>query len=55
MVTKEEFGQIIAEFEELRDMTMEEFSKLRTDIETMKETVDDIIRETKVNINKKIG
>ncbi|MBR9692269.1 hypothetical protein GOV06_05800 [Candidatus Woesearchaeota archaeon] len=55
MVTKEEFGQFIAEVESFRDMFMEELAKLKTDIENIKDTLNDIAKETKVNVNKKIG
>jgi prefoldin subunit 5 len=55
MVTKEEFGQFIAEVESFRDLFMEELTKLKTEIENVKETLNDLVRETKVNVNKKIG
>ena len=55
MVTKEEFGQIIAEFESFRNLAIEEISNLKADIENLRETIDDIIKETKVNVKKKIG
>ena len=55
MVTKEEFGQFIAEFESFRDMFMEEISKLKSEIEDVKDTLNDIIRETKVSVSKRIG
>ena len=55
MVTKEEFGQIIAEFESFRDMTLEELTKLKTEIEKIQETVNDIAAAAKVNVKKRIG
>ena len=55
MVTKEEFGQFIAEFESFRDMAMEEMEKIKTDLEKLTETVNDLIKETKANVNRKIG
>ncbi len=55
MVTKEEFGQFIAEVESFRDMMIEEIAKLKTEIEDIRETVNDIAKETKVNVNRKIG
>jgi len=55
MVTKEEFGQIIAEFESFRDMMLEELTKMKTEIEGIKETLNDLIKETKANVNKRIG
>lgn len=55
MVTKEEFGQLIAEFESFRDMTFEEMEKLKFDIEKLKDSIGDILKEAKINITKKIG
>ena len=55
MVTKEEFGQFISEVESFRDMFMEELTKLKTDIENIKDTLNEIIKETKVNVSKRIG
>ncbi|MBW2965499.1 hypothetical protein KY342_00175 [Candidatus Woesearchaeota archaeon] len=55
MVTKEEFGQFIAEFESFRDMFIEEITKLKTEMENIKEMLNDVIKETKVNVSKKIG
>jgi uncharacterized coiled-coil DUF342 family protein len=55
MVTKEEFGQFIAEFESFRDMVLEELTKLKSDIEDVNETLNDLVKETKVVITKRIG
>ena len=55
MVTKEEFGQLIAEVESFRDMTLEELSKLRAEMEELKETVHDLVKELKITVMKKIG
>ena len=55
MVTKEEFGQFVAEIESFRDMFMEELSKLKTEMENIKDMLNDVIRETKVNVSRKIG
>ena len=55
MVTKEEFGQFISEFESFRDIMIEELTKLKTEIEKLKETVNDLAKETKVDIKKRIG
>lgn len=55
MVTKEEFGQFIAETESFRDMFMEELTKMRAEIEEIKETLNEVIKETKVSVNRKIG
>ena len=55
MVTKEEFGQFVAEIESFRDMFMEELTKLKTEIEDIKDTLNEIIRETKINVSRRIG
>ena len=55
MVTKDEFGQLIAEFESFRDMALDEIGKLASEVENIKEQLTDLIKETKVNINRKIG
>ena len=55
MVTKEEFGQFISEVESFRDLFMEELTKLKTEIENMKDTLNEVVKETKVNVSKKIG
>ena len=55
MVTKEEFGQFIAEVESFRDMFMEELTKLKTELEGIKDILNDLVRETKVNVSKRIG
>ncbi|MEE9525265.1 MAG: hypothetical protein V3V78_01510 [Candidatus Woesearchaeota archaeon] len=55
MVTKEEFGQFIAEVESFRDLMIEELGKLKTEIEYLKDSVEEIARQTKINVNKKIG
>ena len=52
MVTKEEFGQLIAEFESFRDMSLEEFSKMRADLEEFKEQLDDILKELRITKKK---
>ncbi len=52
MVTKEEFGQLIAEFESFRDLTMEEISKLRNSLEDLKEDIDEIKSELKISSKK---
>ncbi len=53
MVTKEEFGQLIAEFESFREMMMEEVSSIKNDIEKVNETLRDIEEEF-ANSGKKI-
>lgn len=45
MVTKEEFGQLIAEFESLRDLTIEEIIKIKTDLEKISEELLDLKKE----------
>ena len=55
MVTKEEFGQFIAEVESFRDLILEELTKLKTEIEYLKDDVDEIAKQTKIDVNKKIG
>ena len=55
MVTKEEFGQFIAEVESFRDMMVEELGKLKTEIENLKDGVEEIAKVAKIDINKKIG
>lgn len=59
MVTKEEFGQLISEFESLRDMTMEEISKIKTDLANIKEDFEDLKREiegnSKISLKRRIG
>ena len=37
MVTKEEFGQMIAEFESFREMISDEMEKLKTELENLQE------------------
>jgi hypothetical protein len=44
MVTAEEFGSLIAEYEGFRDALMDEISKLREDIENIKEDIKDMKR-----------
>ena len=59
MVTKEEFGQLISEFESLRDMVMEELTKIKTEVETIKEDFEDLRKElegsAKISLKRKIG
>jgi len=59
MVTKDEFGQLISEFESLRDMTIEELTKIKTELETIKEDFEDLKREiegsAKISLKKRIG
>ena len=55
MVTKEEFGQFIAEVESFRDIILEELGKLKTEMENLRDSVEEIAKQTKVNVNKKIG
>ena len=59
MVTKEEFGQLVSEFESLRDMTIEELTKIKTELESVKEDFEDLKREiegsAKISLKKRIG
>jgi regulator of replication initiation timing len=55
MVTREEFGQLIAEFESFRDLALEEISKLRMEVEKLQDTLNDLAKETKLSVAKKIG
>jgi len=59
MVTKDEFGQLIAEFESFRDLISEEIGKLMSDLERIKDDVDDLKKDIsesgKLVSNKKIG
>ena len=54
MVTKEEFGQFIAEFESFRDFLTEEMIKLKTEMEKLNEIVNDLAKEVKLG-EKRIG
>jgi len=54
MVTKEEFGQFIAEFESFRDFTLEELENLKTEMEKLKEDLNEIVKEMKIPIKKRI-
>lgn len=42
MVTKDEFGSLIAEYEGFRDTIFDEIAKLREEIENIKEDIKDI-------------
>ena len=59
MVTNEEFGQFVSEFESLRDMVMDEFSKVRTELENIKEDLSDLkselISSSKIISKKRLG
>lgn len=45
MVTKEEFGQLISEFESLRDLTIEEITKIKSDLEKLTDEIQDLKNE----------
>ena len=45
MVTKEEFGQLISEFESLRDLTIEEITKIKSDLEKITDELQDLKNE----------
>jgi archaellum component FlaC len=42
MVSNEEFGSLIAEYEGFRDAILDEMAKLREEIENLKEDIKDI-------------
>lgn len=44
MVTPEEFGSLVAEYEGFRDTLLDELSKIREEIENIKEDIKDIKR-----------
>ncbi|HLD33821.1 MAG TPA: hypothetical protein VJB66_03770 [Candidatus Nanoarchaeia archaeon] len=45
MVSEEEYGSLLAEYESFRDSMMDELSKLRRDIEHLKEHMKDLKSE----------
>jgi hypothetical protein len=59
MVTNEEFGQLVSEFESLRDLVMEEFSKVRNELEIIKEDLNELKSElmesSKIISKKRLG
>ncbi|MBW2963681.1 hypothetical protein KY306_02815 [Candidatus Woesearchaeota archaeon] len=55
MVTQEEFGSLIAEYEGFRDTIFDAMSQLRQELEKLKEEIEDLrdqIKENKVNIDR---
>ena len=52
MVTKEEFGQVIAEFEAFRDLVLEELSKMKNNMEELKENIEEVKSELKISSRK---
>ena len=58
MVTNEEFGQLVSEFESFRDLFMEELTKVKQDIENITDSVNDIEQElanSGKTVKKRIG
>ena len=61
MVTQEEFGSLIAEYEGFRDTILDSMSQLRQDLEKIKEDIEDLrdqIKENRTNIDsnqRKLG
>jgi len=59
MVTKEEFGHFISEFESFRDFVLEEIEKLKTEIERVNEDLKELKKDLsfsgKINYSKKIN
>ena len=45
MVTKEEFEHFISEFESLRDLMLEEITKIKTEVESIREEFSDLKKE----------
>ncbi len=55
MVTQEEFGSLIAEYEGFRDTILDALAQLRKEIEDLKEEIEklqDQIKENKINIDQ---
>ena len=52
MVTKDEFGQLVADFEAFRDLMMEEVGKLTNRIEEIEEDIKDMKSNLKINPKK---
>jgi archaellum component FlaC len=59
MVTNEEFGQLVSEFESLRDLIMDEFGKIKTEIENLSEDLNELKSElmesSKIISKKRLG
>ena len=59
MVSNEEFGQLINEFESLRDLVMDEFGNLKNELEKIKEELNELKSElmesSKIISKKRIG
>ena len=54
MVTSEEFGSLIAEYEGFRDTILDAMSQLRTELEKLREEIEDLrdlIKENQSNID----
>lgn len=54
MVTQEDFGSLIAEYEGFRDTILDAMAQLRQDLEKIREEVEDLkdqIKENKSNID----
>jgi len=59
MVSDEEFGHLVSEFESFRDIFIEEVTKLRTDIERLQQDLDDLKKELSssggITIKRRLG
>lgn len=59
MISDEEFGNLVNEIESLRDIFMEEITKLRNELEHLKEDLQDLKKELNnsggINIKKRLG
>lgn len=55
MVTEEQFGSLIAEYEGFRDTILDAMSQLRQEIEKLKEEIEDLrdqIKENKLSLDQ---
>ncbi|MCK4589325.1 MAG: hypothetical protein KAT77_02705 [Nanoarchaeota archaeon] len=55
MVTQEEFGSLIAEYEGFRDTILDAMAQLRQEMEKLREEIEDLrdqIKENKINIDQ---
>lgn len=52
MVTADEFGQLVAEFESFKDIIIEELGKIKTDLEQLKDDLSDLKKDL---AQKRIG
>ncbi|MBW2993208.1 hypothetical protein KY317_01385 [Candidatus Woesearchaeota archaeon] len=59
MVSDTEFGHLVSEFESLKDIFIDELSRLKTEMETIKEDLLDLKKELNnsggITIKKRLG